>query len=101
MECLKDKKGQLLDNVDFCNVKYVPSFNSNFKAENSWDASYIHASMWRFLALGDAFVDIFMSRDSDSNILQREVDSVNVWLKSSKVGHMMRGNIFSKMIYLG
>jgi len=34
---------------------------------------------------------VFMNRDSDSLIIQREVDSVNVWLQSSEVGHIMRG----------
>ena len=38
------------------------------------------------------FVDIFSSRDSDSYILQREADSVNFWLNTSKIGHVMRDN---------
>ena len=45
---------------------------------------------WRWLPIGDSFVDAFSSRDSDSFILQREVDSVKLWLKSDKVGHIMR-----------
>ena len=47
---------------------------------------------WRWLPIGDSFVDIFSSRDSDSYFLQREVDSVNVWLSSNKPGHIMRGS---------
>jgi len=29
---------------------------------------------------------------SDSLIIQREVDSMMVWLESDKIGHIMRGN---------
>ena len=48
---------------------------------------------WRWLPIGDGFVEAFSSRDTDSYLLQREVDSVNVWTKSSdKLGHIMRGN---------
>ena len=93
------------DNVDFCNiemdVKLKPemvilnekdfekiNFNLSFSQLN---LSYVHAMMWRFLPIGDSFVDVFSSRDTDSHLLQREVDSVNVWLKSNTIGHIMRG----------
>ena len=48
--------------------------------------------MWRFLPAGDSFVDLFMSRDTDSLIHERERDAVNQWLESDKAAHMMRGN---------
>ena len=57
----------------------------------TWNATYMHAMKWRWFPINDQFVDVFMSRDSDSDILQREVDSVNEWLASGKVGHIMRG----------
>ncbi len=102
MECLKDANGVPLDNLDFCNVEYmIGNQNPLFQHQNwfnnskkiTWNASYINAYMWRWFPIGDLFVDVFNSRDSDSKILQREVDSVNVWLKSDKVGHIMRGNL--------
>ena len=46
---------------------------------------------WRWFPIGDIFVQVFSSRDSDSKIIQRELDSVDVWLKSNKSGHIMRG----------
>lgn len=56
------------------------------------NASFIHPTIWRYLTLGDEFVDVVSFRDSDSFIFQREVDSVNVWLKSNdKIAHIMRG----------
>jgi len=51
----------------------------------------MNAMKWRWFPINDRFVDAFMSRDSESLIIQREVDSVNVWLQSDKVGHIMRG----------
>ena len=47
--------------------------------------------MWRWLPIGDSFVDVFNSRETDSFILQRELDSVQYWLKSNKTDHIMRG----------
>ena len=49
--------------------------------------------MWRWFPIGDSFVDVFSSRDTDSYIIQREIDSVNAWLESDKVGHIMRGSL--------
>ena len=61
LECLRDDKGNFIDNVDFCNVEYMPS-NQNVDQEfvslgrsvmdwfygasyesQPWNASYIHA----------------------------------------------------------
>ena len=55
----------------------------------------MHAMKWRFMPVGDSFVEAFMSRDSDSMVTQREVSSVNVWLNSSLAGHIMRGNLYN------
>lgn len=76
------------DNTDFCNVNKLPVQNS---FHLTWNASFILGSMWRFLPVGDSFVNAFMSRDLDSMIYEREIDSVNVWYnKSNKYGHIMR-----------
>ena len=96
LECLKDENGNLLDNVDFCNIEQVPGhqnpkLNYNIGFESYWIATYMHPMKWRWFPISDPFVDAFMSRDTDSLILQREVDSVNAWLESDKVGHIMRG----------
>ena len=91
IECLKDENNNLIDNTDFCNINQIP-----FKGRlgQSWSANYVHAMEWRWLPIGDSFVDIFLSRDSDSKIIQREIDAVNVWLDSNLSGHIMRGNPF-------
>jgi hypothetical protein len=88
----------LLDNVDFC---FIKNLNLNFYAlydinekivsNNVLDASYIHAMKWRWLPLGDNFVDIFSSRDTDSLIIKREIDSMETWIfHSNKSAHIMR-----------
>ncbi len=85
LDCLEDN-----NNVDFCDVNNLPIKNSMLSA---WSLSYLHAMAWRWLPIGDSFVDIFSSRDLDSLITQREIDSVNVWLESDKTAHIMRGKI--------
>ena len=55
--------------------------------------NYIKKAMtWRYLSLGDSFVDFMASRDIDSSLIEREIDSVNVWLNSNTLFHVMRGN---------
>lgn len=102
LECLVDEAlGLPMDNVDFCDIEQLPGlpferFSSTREQDyhsmfhNEWNASFVHGMMWRWLPIGDLFVDVMASRDSDSVVYQREVEAVNVWLKSSKVGHIMR-----------
>jgi hypothetical protein len=90
IECLTDENNNLLKNTDFCDITNLPISNSFFE-NKTWNAKYIHAKIWRWLPLGDSFVDTFISRDSDSFIMQRELDSVNMWLNSNKSAHIMRG----------
>lgn len=47
---------------------------------------------WRWLPIGDNFVDFVASRDTDAWISQRELESVNVWLNSNTLFHVMRDN---------
>jgi hypothetical protein len=96
LECLRDSEGNLYDNVDFCDVEQIPRVPSNATTLSvdlflNWNATYIHSSMWRYLAIGDSFVDAFMSRDLDMEIFDREIQAVNEWLDSDKAGHIMRG----------
>jgi hypothetical protein len=93
LECLKNEEEKLIDNTDFCDINniYVKGSYSIFKNKSLLNTNNIHAMKWRWFPIGDSFVDMFSSRDSDSFFLQREIDSVNVWIKSNKVGHIMRG----------
>ena len=95
IECLKDKGGEVIDNSDFCNINDVNlKFNKIKNIDNGYgklNVEYMLATKWRWFPIADSFVDVFSSRDSDSYILQREIDSVNVWLNSTQVVHIMRG----------
>ncbi|CAF1056648.1 unnamed protein product, partial [Brachionus calyciflorus] len=74
--------------VDFCNINKLPI--SIGKINTYLNVDYLNSRMWRFLPVGDTFVDLFHSRDSDSIILQREKDSVEEWLKTDHIVHIMR-----------
>jgi hypothetical protein len=85
IECKKNEYGFIYNNVDFCNIEKL--------TDKFINASYVHSMKWRWFPLGDSFVDIFSSRDIDSFILPREIDAVDEWINSKKVGHIMRGKI--------
>jgi len=92
IECQKDANNAYMDVADFCHINNVElKFDFSEKSKSIFNGDYIHAMVWRWFPLGDTFIDVFSSRDMDSYLLQREVDSVSVWLKSDKVGHIMRG----------
>lgn len=60
-----------------------------------------HGMFWRFWASEDKDVDIFLSRDCDSRISEREVIAVNEWLKSDKDFHIMRDHPYHTVPILG
>lgn len=93
------------DLVDFCYTSRLAtsipiSLQSNAVHSNSFsaqfvDLAYMHKMIWRFLPIGDSFVDIMLSRDTDSFVIDREVHAVAQWLDSSNhIAHIMRGSIF-------
>lgn len=87
------------DFVDFCNINHFSTSVTDqlgvYEKKNTTvvyeDLSYMHKMMWRFIPVGDSFIDVFMSRDTDSFIIDRELDSVKEWLNSNNIAHMMRG----------
>lgn len=50
----------------------------------------IKPAMWRFEAIDDPDVEIMMCRDTDTRILEREVEAVKEWLESGNLFHIMR-----------
>lgn len=56
---------------------------------------------WRFYPAWDKDMDVFIVRDADSRIMQREVDAVNEWLASDKVFHVMRDNPSHSTVIMG
>ncbi len=47
-------------------------------------------AMWRFSPASEEGVECFICRDADSRIFERDVESVNEWLKSDKKFHIIR-----------
>lgn len=88
VECLKDEEnGSYLDNVDFCNIDYLPYDNIEF--------SSIVPTFWRWFPFADQFVDVFLSRDSDFCVVERDRQAVDDWLQSGTLFHLMRGKFDS------
>lgn len=74
------------DNVDLCHVDRIQTDVFN----NGQLIQRLNPRMWRFLVMLDPLVDRFMSRDIDSDIIEREVDAVHQWLDSNFTFHVMR-----------
>ncbi|MPC56312.1 hypothetical protein E2C01_050266 [Portunus trituberculatus] len=62
--------------LDMCDVAHLPGFGN---------VSRSHPRMWRFATMGDPLVRLYMMRDADMPLLQREVDAVNHWLQAGTV----------------
>jgi hypothetical protein len=88
VECAKDDQGNYLNNVDFCDVTVMPENGLN--ASLVWSALYMHPMKYRWLPVGDSFVDVTTSRDSDGVLIEREVHAVKEWFNSGKYSHIMR-----------
>ncbi|XP_047741085.1 uncharacterized protein LOC125179375 [Hyalella azteca] len=69
-------------NLYVCDVTNLPG--------NITDLRGLDSRLWRVAVLGDETVDVFLSRDIDSVMLDREVHAVREFLESGKVLHLMR-----------
>ena len=74
------------DHIDICVVESV----LDLSRPHLLKAHQLFPMVWRFLPLLDPTVDLFMSRDADSYIFEREIAAVQEWLNSSIVFHVMR-----------
>ena len=97
----------LIENIDLINEKYsdwkiyvyyanIPEKILNilknkkntylFKCKHNdynWEGMF-----WRFYPIEDKDIDIFLSRDADSRITEREMKFVNEWINSDKIFHI-------------
>ncbi len=65
------------------------------------DLNVVKPMTWRFEAIDDPEVEIMMSRDTDTRILQREILAVREWLNSNKLFHIMRDHPHHRFCILG
>ena len=56
---------------------------------------------WRFYPIQNKDIDIFLSRDADSRITEREMKFVNEWLNSDKIFHIIRDHQGHRIEILG
>lgn len=96
LECLRANDGYL-DNVDFCDINELDFIEMNRLRVNF--ASILH-TFWRWLPIGDDFVEVFLSRDSDFCVVERDKEAVDDWLKSGTRFHLMRGYFTKKFLKL-
>lgn len=87
----KNSKTELIETIKGDNVEVI--------LVDSKDS--FHGMFWRFWASEDTDVDIFLSRDCDSRISDREVNAVNEWLESDKDFHIMRDHPYHTVPILG
>ena len=79
------------DNVDLCEINEIADYLKYLGDSRLTEAvSKLNFRIWRFLPLMDPMVDRFMSRDTDSEINEREVAAVNQWFESNYTFHVMR-----------
>lgn len=88
--------------VDLCSVPAMVKSvkNSPLAPIEAELINGLNPRMFRYLAMLDPNVDIFISRDIDSVIRPREVDAVNEWLSSNYTFHVMRDQIYHHIIML-
>lgn len=67
----------------------------------SGDLKKCNPMMWRFEPIDNPDVELFISRDTDSRITEREKLAVDEWLKSDKLFHIMRDHPWHTVPILG
>ncbi len=83
LECLQNEFNQEYDNIDFCNINELVFTQMNM--------THVPGPFWRWLPIGDYFVDAFISRDFEACIGEREALAVNEWMSSEYPFHVIRG----------
>ena len=72
-------------NVDICILENI--HNESF---SDFSGLQVNGRFWRFLPMLDPLVDMFMSRDIDAYVLDREVQAVYEWILSNYSYHILR-----------
>ena len=81
-------------------VEELKSYPNTELVEMDTDGSW-HGMFWRFYPASESDIDIFISRDCDSRLSQREVAAVNEWLRGPKLVHIMRDHPYHTAPIMG
>jgi len=87
------------EDFDVSKVEYIKQYDK-FETKLITDKS-LNAMQWRFLPNDDKEVELFIVRDVDSRITEREQVSVNEWIDSGKTLHIMRDHPHHHYFILG
>lgn len=80
----KDSKKELIESLKGDNVEVVLIDNTKGK---------YYLTLCRYFPADDKDVELFIVRDADSRITERESDAVNEWINSDKKIHLMRDSM--------
>jgi len=56
---------------------------------------------WRFYPAADPSVELFVSRDCDSRVSQKERASVEEWIESGKMAHSIHDSRYHRHVFMG
>ena len=110
----------LIENIDIINEKYndwqiyvyynnIPDRILNIikNKSNTYLFECVHngykweGMFWRFYPIESNDIDIFLSRDADSRITDREMGLINDWIQSNKAFHIIRDHPYHGIPILG
>jgi hypothetical protein len=97
----KNCKKELIDTIKGDNVEVIIVDPNNLNNTQNWQPNTFQGMFWRFWASEEPDVDVFLSRDCDSRLSEREVNAVNEWLLSNKLFHIMRDHPYHTTPILG
>lgn len=97
----KNCKKELIDTIKGNNVEVVIIDPNSMNSTQNWQTHSFQGMFWRFWASEDPDVDVFLSRDCDSRLSERESNAVNEWLLSNKLFHIMRDHPYHTTPILG
>jgi len=110
----------LIENIDIINEKYkdwqiyvyynnipekilniIKNKSNTYLFECNHNGYKWEGMFWRFYPIESIDIDIFISRDADSRIADREMNLVNKWINSDKIFHIIRDHEGHRIEILG
>jgi hypothetical protein len=97
----KNCRKELIETIKGKDVEVFLVDPNSMNNTSNWQTHSFQGMFWRFWASEGEDVDVFLSRDCDSRISEREVSAVNEWLSSNKSFHIMRDHPYHTTPILG
>jgi len=89
------------ETVPSCTIEKLTNLSNSKIIFKEGDLNRCKPMTWRFEAIDEPDVEINMSRDTDTRILEREKFAVDEWLNSDKIFHIMRDHPYHGCNILG